>query len=90
MTLELKVFSTFCETKLFKINNIDANIFDFGSLIDKNRQSNRSCGDMQFIIKPYTDEILNKYKINKYCYYKIAKQLSKKLSFGYCDQCFRR
>lgn len=78
-----------CECEIFVINNVDADVDDFGSVDDLNTDEaeDYGCGDMQFVPKMPTDEVLAKYSINLKDYSEICKMLSKELSVGSCGWC---
>ncbi len=88
MKLELKIRSWFCVTDKFIINDVPADSDDFGEQRDQdNDPPDYCCGDMQFVGKPPTEAVLNKYGINKAEYALIVGQLEKGLSFGSCWLC---
>ncbi|HEX2946291.1 MAG TPA: hypothetical protein VHT96_10095 [Clostridia bacterium] len=89
MKIELDVYSTICDTKLFKINGIKADYKDFGRKSDCSPDKNRpnSCGNMIFEpVKPKL-EILEKYGITIKEYEGICEQLRACVSFGMCTLC---
>ena len=89
MKLELEIFSSLCSTELFKINGIEAYYDDFGDKADQDPSSadDYCCGDMQFIGKASTPEVLGKYSITQPEYDAIVSELAEKLSFGSCGWC---
>lgn len=89
MKLEMEVCRSLCETKIFKINNIEADYEDFGEKFDRaqNEAEDYGCGNMQFTGNKATQKTLNKYKININEYNKIVETLEEKLSFGSCGLC---
>lgn len=90
MKLELKVYNCLCALSKFTINNIDADHDDFGEKYDHNPENaleDYACGNMRFNSKPYTQEVLEKYKITVNEYNKICNELEEKLSFGSCSWC---
>lgn len=91
MELELEFNDWYCSPYIFKINNINADLYDFG---DKNDISPElldedefGCGNMEFSKRKFTPEILKKYEITEKEYEIIAKKLEEGLSFGYCCFC---
>jgi len=80
MKLELKVYDCLCSLSKFTINNIDADYDDFGEKYDHDPENaeDYACGDMQFNSKPYTQEILEKYKITVDEYNEICNELEEK------------
>ena len=88
MKLEIKCYGALCSLEIFKINDIDAYEGDFGDKedIDRDNAEDYCCGNMQFIPKPATQKILDKYKINVDEYNKVCEKLDV-LSFGSCGWC---
>ena len=88
MKLEIKPYNALCSLELFKINDLDADYYDFGDKYDNDEENAEDycCGDMRFFPKPATQKILDKYKINITEYNKICKKLDC-LSFGCCGWC---
>lgn len=88
MILSIKCYGSLCALEKFEINGIKADDSDFGDTedIDEDNAEEYGCGDMQFIPKPPTQEVLDKYKINKADYNKICEELDC-LSFGECGWC---
>lgn len=89
MTLKLKVFDCLCELEEFEINGIEADWDDFGDKFDANEENAEpyGCGDMTFLAKAPSWEILKKYDISAEEYDGICKKLEEKLSFGCCGWC---
>ena len=87
MKCEIEFHKLYCGTKSFIINDVQADIDDFGHKADHGINSEDWCGDMQFIIKEPTTEVLGKYQISEDEYRTIADKLSEKLSFGRCNIC---
>ncbi len=89
MILKLEIFDSYCSTKDFKINLIDAVYEDFGEKFDRNSLIERDyhCGCMKFTRINSTKEILDKYKITEEEYQEICDKLEEGLSFGKCDCC---
>ena len=89
MQLKIKIYESLCETSEFSINSIEAEYEDFGSKYDRYTENaeDYGCGDMRFIGKEATTDILKKYKITKDEYSKIVEELEEKLSFGSCGWC---
>lgn len=86
--LIIEVGKCFCYLPIFKINRINANETDFGNQEDISPETAEPycCGDMQFIPKESTEEVLNKYKITQAEYEQICEELDC-LSFGTCGWC---
>jgi hypothetical protein len=89
MKLVLNFYGALCETKNFKINDIDADYEDFGDKYDHDSENAESycCADMEFDSKPATQEILDKYHITVDEYNEICDKLEEGLSFGRCGWC---
>jgi hypothetical protein len=88
MKLELEIYSALCAASKFVINGVLADSNDFGWQGDQDDDPpDYCCGNMQFEGKEATEEILNKYGINKAEYALIVGQLEKGLSFGSCGWC---
>jgi len=89
MELEIKIDDGYCVPKEFIINDIKADHSDFGDKDDENPDDAEEygCGDMVFIGKQATPEILEKYKISLSEYKQIVEILEDKLSFGSCGNC---
>lgn len=80
-----------CETKLFKINGIEANTADFGKSSDKyyNKKNNGcACNRFNYLSIP-TDAVLLKYSITFVEYKKICKELAGALRVGSCAICIK-
>ena len=88
MKLKLEVYKCLCELEEFEINGIEANYEDFGDKYDTQPSlaDDYCCGNMQFVPKLATQEILDKYKINVDEYNQICEELNC-LSFGSCGWC---
>jgi hypothetical protein len=88
MKLELEIFDAFCATKVFVVNGVSANVYDFGSQYDHDKENAEEygCGDMRFDQKPSTSEVLKKYGITDTEYNQICGKLGE-LSFGSCGWC---
>lgn len=89
MKLELEIYGALCETKQFRINDVDADHTDFGDKYDQDSQNAEPycCADMRFTPRPATQTILDKYKIGVDEYNEICNELKGKLSFGCCGWC---
>ena len=89
MTLKLKVFDCLCELKEFEINGVKAEWEDFGEKFDAGSEYAElyCCGDMTFVAKEPSTEILKKYDITAEEYNSICNELEEKLSFGCCGWC---
>jgi len=89
MKLELDVYSTLCETKVFKINGIKASYRDFGEKYDTAPDKRRPniCGNMAFKPALPTQQVLNKYGINITEYKYVCEKLKACVSFGTCRLC---
>ena len=89
MKLELVVYDCMCAIDIFKINGIEAYYDDFGDKEDRDPCSadDHCCGDMQFIGKASTPEVLEIYSITQPEYDEIVSELAEKLSFGSCGWC---
>jgi hypothetical protein len=89
LKLKLKVYGALCQPADFEINDIKADLNDFGEKYDRDPENapDYGCGNMQFTGNNSTPEILTKYSITQSEYEEIVSQLSEKLSFGLCDMC---
>lgn len=92
MKLEIEPCSACCFLKVFKINGIKADSSDFGHQedVDETNAPDYGCGNMQFISKHATQDVLDKYDITVEDYNEILNELDRCLSFGYCDWCSQR
>ena len=88
MKLEMKCAKALCSLDFFKINDIEADYDDFGDKEDLSPwgAEDFACGNMTFTPKEPTEEILNKYGINKEEYCEVCDKLDC-LSFGKCGWC---
>lgn len=86
---EMEVYGALCALQVFTIKGIEADYDDFGDKGDQSPDTaeDYACGDMQFIPKRPTQEVLDKYKITVDEYNEIANELASKLSFGRCGWC---
>lgn len=86
--LIIGVGECYCYLAIFTINGINAAEDDFGHHIDIDTEAadDYCCGNMQFIPKESTEEVLNKYEITQAEYEQICKELDC-LSFGACGWC---
>ena len=90
MELKIEFFGSLCAASTFEINGIKASHLDFGNKGDTSPESAPDyggCGNMKFITKPCTGEVLKKYGITPREYRFICKQLKENLSFGCCALC---
>ena len=87
--IEIETYSCCCGASLFCINGKDADIDDFGELMDINPEeaSEYGCGNMMFVIKNATQSVLDKYDITLKEYNEIAGELREQLSIGMCCMC---
>lgn len=88
MQLKIKPCYAYCTTEEFEINGVEADYTDFGHTKDiaPHCAPDYGCGNRQFIPKPATQEILDKYHIDIDDYNKICEELDC-LSFGRCTWC---
>lgn len=89
MKLNCKAFGALCELEVFTINDIEADYHDFGTKEDIDPESAEpyGCGNMKFIPKEPSQEVLDKYKITEDEYNLICEKLDTELSFGCCGWC---
>lgn len=82
-------FDALCSLKKFVINGVEAQYGDFGTKEDTawEEADDYCCGNMQFIPKPATQKVLDKYDINVDEYNEVCKKLDEQLSFGCCGWC---
>lgn len=86
--IKIKPFGALCDLEQFEINGMRADYEDFGDKYDCHPDIAEpyGCGDMRFIPKLPTIEILNKYNITTDEYNEICEKLNC-LSFGCCGWC---
>lgn len=89
MELVCEEYSALCELREFIINGVSADYEDFGNKSDHGAAfaQEYGCGDMRFVGKRCTQEILDKYKITVDEYNEACEVLENKLSFGACGWC---
>jgi hypothetical protein len=101
MKLEIDFCRAYCSTSIFRINDIEADIEDFGERIDIGVDSFYydddsdyghyghyvCCKNMSFELKDPIPKVLEKYKITKENFEEIAFILRENLSFGECSLC---
>jgi len=89
MKLSLVFYDYVCSTKIFTINGIIADYYDFGDKRDtgKDETLGYGCGNMVFLPDPPTEGVLSKYSITKEEYMEICEKLEEGLSFGRCGLC---
>ena len=89
MKLNIILTEGYCSLDSFKINDIEADINDFGIKEDIGEEAVEefACSDMQFVRKNPIIEVLSKYRIDEKEYYEICNRLEKELDFGYCALC---
>ncbi len=89
MKLELEIFGSLCATRVFRINDVEANSCDFGEQGDEDAENaeDYACGNMQFVSSGPTKEIMEKYSITESEYREVSKKLTEGLSFGCCGCC---
>lgn len=75
-----------CELEEFKVNGIDADIEDFGSIEREGSCFKYNCSQT-FNYKLPTDEVINKYGITLADYSDICDELSEKLRVFGCGMC---
>jgi len=82
-------YGALCALATFLINDIPADVEDFGDKYDTEPENAEpyGCGNMQFIAKAPTPEILAKYRITVEQYLVICQKLDAALSFGTCGWC---
>ena len=78
-----------CKLEIFTINDIKADIADFGKIkdLDPKNTHEYGCGKTQFIPRDFTWDILNKYNITDKEYYKVCEVLKETISFDGCTEC---
>ncbi len=86
---ELEVYGCLCETKKFVVNGIEARHEDFGYKGDVEPENAEpyGCGNMLFLPKKPSEDVLKKYNITEAEYEEICGELASKLSFGCCGWC---
>ena len=93
----IKVYQCYCLTREFTVNNIDANVADFGMKDDITPECAMKyggCGNMTFSRfdeglgdKEEIEACLAKYRITQDEFDSICDELEEKLSFHCCDLC---
>ncbi len=80
-----------CMVDKLIINQKEANIFEFGTMMDLNPEIAPpcGCGNRQFVPKSdmCSNAILNRYNITKEQAEKLKEILEKELNFGFCRRC---
>jgi len=86
ITFEKSRFS--CYPIIFEVNNIIAEVSDFGDLCDLDpiNRPRWGCGNRKFVPRESTKENLEFYKIDEEEYQEICQKLDK-LSLGRCSHC---
>lgn len=90
MILELRIDCGYCTTEKFSINGVKAHYDDFGCKENTGSDDDveeGGCGNMEFISKESTPDILYKYCITEDEYEEICVRLTEGLSFGRCSRC---
>jgi hypothetical protein len=76
-----------CSLSSFIINNIDADIDDFGDTDQDAQREPYTCDNRRFIPKLPTQPILDKYKIDLSDYSEICDKLEGALYISHCGMC---
>lgn len=86
--LLIAVGECYCYLRTFVINGVEADEEDFGTHkdIEPEIAEEYACGNMKFIPKESTSDVLDKYKITQEEYDQICNELDC-LSFGCCGWC---
>jgi hypothetical protein len=89
MKLELTISDCFCGCEIFRVNDIEADVDDFGAKYDYSPEEadEYECGNMVFQSFPSSDRVLKKYSITQDEYNEITDALIVGLSFGRCGLC---
>ena len=90
MKLNCYSYLSICELEKFEINNIKANIDDFGINrdVEPKKAPDYGCGNKKFIPNiPPAQKVLDKYKISANEYIEVCEKLDQELSFGNCSLC---
>lgn len=89
MKLELEGYSCLCATKIFRINDIDADDSEFGEKYDICPESAEEygCGYMKFHAYDPDIKVMEKYGIDVHDWNVICDKLDDVLSFGICGWC---
>lgn len=89
MKLEIEFYDTFCATKKFLINDIPAQVEEFGVQYDDEHENVKGygCSNMRF----YRDEpdpiTMEKYHLSESEWEALCDLLEENLSFGTCSYC---
>lgn len=90
MSYQMEVYSSLCALRLFDINGIPANSYDFGEQTDVSPETAEDycCGNMRFTRYEVPQEgVLTTYGITLEDYEAICSELEDTLSFGACGWC---
>lgn len=92
MDIKLERCSSYCSFDMFLINEIEADLYDFGDkrlfpITSENPYGDRGCGGVRFIRKAFTVEILAEYKITEKEYEEVCDILEDELYSGECKCC---
>lgn len=82
--------SEVCLIVAMKVNDIDAYLFDFGTMkdLDPDNAPSSGCGNRSFIPKrPMPQGILDKYNLTPQQGEDLLDLLEKELHIGYCKRC---
>jgi hypothetical protein len=88
--MEFKIKADVCVLTVFEINGIKADVDDFGEVTDtgKSFAQEYCCGNMEFVGNENpTEEVLKKYKIDKWEYEELLYELKDELYVGRCCMC---
>lgn len=89
MNINITIYNYICAPDVFTINGVKADYRDFGEKADRDPENAEEygCGDMRFIGKAHSREVLDKYHITESEYVEVVAELERKLSFGNCVCC---
>lgn len=87
--VNISMYPHYCAPDIFTINGRLADYCDFGDKedLDPGNRPDYGCGNMSFVIKLPTDEVLVKYNITLKEYSEIVAILSEKMHIGRCAYC---
>lgn len=78
-----------CVPEVFQINGIDANVDDFGTMMDCDplNAPPYGCGDRRFLRSASTQDVLDRYRIDEDEYGEICDALNSEMRVGQCEMC---
>lgn len=91
MDVKIKTFRSLpCETEVFQINGVDADLSDFGSMYDVDIESAGpwECGCREFVAyDTFIQQAMQKYGITSDEFSAIQEMLKSEMHVGHCSWC---